>query len=280
VLRDCDLKFGHVDQRITLGATRLFRWEGGSIASGSAAVTGLFVASTLANLEISGVDLSNAAQALNIFNTPVRGASIRNCKLPASWSGDVVTGTLVQRSRMTLHNCDSGDTNYRVLVKDLYGAQSQETVIVRTDGATDGTTPLSWRLVTTSSADSSIRRFESGEIVRWNETTGSAITATVEILHDSATALDDDEIWLEVMYLGTSGVPLGTWISDAAASVLATPAAQTASTVAWTTTGITDVNKQKLAVTFTPQEKGFIHARVVMGVASKTVYVDPKITVS
>ena len=119
----------------------------------------------------------------------------------------------------------------------------------------------------------------SPEIVVWNDTTGAAKTVTVEIVTDGVT-LTDGECWLEVMYLGTSGVPLGTLIRDAKADVLASAANQTSSSETWTTTGLTTPIKQKLSVTFTPQEKGFFIARVVLAKPSTTVYVDPKLTVT
>jgi len=177
-------------------------------------------------------------------------------------------------------NCDSGDTNYRLWVEDYCGSIKDETTIVRTGGASDGTTPISWKMEASSVAQFPLNILRSPEITVWNETTGSAKTLTIEIVHDSVTALDDDEVFIEVQYLGTSGFPLVTDVDDAVANVLATPAAQTASTETWTTTGITNVNKQKLAVTVTPQEKGFFSVTVCLALASKIIYACPKVTVS
>jgi ABC-type phosphate transport system substrate-binding protein len=128
-------------------------------------------------------------------------------------------------------------------------------------------------------------RLESPEIVKWNDTVGSAQTCTVEIVHDSqgsgtSSAFTDAEVWLEIQYLGTSGVPLGSVLTDAKADVLATAADQASSAVTWTTTGLTTPLKQKVAVTFTAQEIGFIHAKVVLAKASAVCYVDPKLTVA
>lgn len=154
-----------------------------------------------------------------------------------------------------------------------------ETTLVRTGGSSDGTTALSWKVVSDTTATFN-RPFITPEIVQWNETTGSSVTATVEILRDSATNLTDAEVWLEVMYLGTSGYPLGTWISDCKADFLASEADQTTSSETWTTTGMSNPNEQKLSVSFTPQEKGFVHARVCVAKASATLYVCPKVTLS
>jgi hypothetical protein len=154
-----------------------------------------------------------------------------------------------------------------------------ETTIVRTGGASNGTTPLSHKLVS-----SAARKFTAPlygpDLVIWNAAVGSAKTATVEIVHDSVTNLTDAEVWLEVEYLGTSGFPMSLFASDRKADILATAADQTDSSEAWTTTGLTNPNTQKLSVTFTPQEIGVVRARVVLAKASATVYVDPLITVA
>ena len=102
----------------------------------------------------------------------------------------------------------------------------------------------------------------------------------MEVLYDSATNLKDDEIWVEVRYLSASASTLGATASDSKATPLTTAADQTTSGSTWTTTGLSTPNKQKLGATFTPQQKGYVYARVHLAKASTTVYVDPKITLS
>jgi hypothetical protein len=229
---------------------------------------------------ISGVDLSNFSSSLNLCSFGFNGIVIfRDCKLPASWSGSLVTGTITSGARAELYNCDSADTNYRLIVTDYAGSITSETVIVMTGGASDGTTPLSWKMVSGANAEYPLVSLCSPEIVKWNDTTGSAITATVEIITDNVT-LTDAECWIEVQYLGTSGFPLSVFVSDAKADILATAANQSSSSVTWTTTGLGTPVKQKLSVTFTPQEKGFLHAVVHLAKASTTVYVDPLLTIT
>jgi len=133
---------------------------------------------------------------------------------------------------------------------------------------------------TSANAEYPHQALVSPEIQIWNETVGSSVTVTVDFLHDSVTNLQDDEIWLEVEYLGTSGFPLSLFVDDAAADVLATPADQTTSSATWTTTGMSNPNEQKLSVSFTPQEKGTIIAGVHVAKASYTVYIDPLLQVS
>lgn len=279
LVKNTKFSFGSTSQGVGFNCVNTVI-EGGSISSGGSAVT-VFVRTGNGNGTISGFDFSNAASSFSVFSSTLTGKFVvRDCKMPASWTGSVGSAAPTSPgTRFELYNCDSADTNYRIEIMDYAGTLKQETTIVRTGGATDGTTPLSWKMVSTANANFTTHNFRSAEIVRWNETTGSAITVTVETLTDNVT-LKDDQCWLEVMYLGTSGVPLGSWISDAKASPLATAANQTTSSATWTTTGLTTPVKQQLAVTFTPQEKGFIHARVCVGKASTTVYVDPKLVVT
>lgn len=263
----------------------LFEWRGGGLKTGCSAITQLFVtigvSGRLGVVECSGLNLTAAASTLQIFPAAGMGrAIIRNSKLPASWTGNLCgSGVTTTGYRCEMHNCDDGDTNYRLWVEDYAGSIKQETVIVRSGGASDGTTSLSWKMVSSANAEYPLIVLDSPEIVQWNDTTGSAITVTVEIITDNVT-LTDAECWLEVQYLGTSGYPLSTFISDAKADVLATAANQATSTETWTATGLTTPTKQKLSVSFTPQEKGFLHAVVKLAKASTTVYVDPLLVVT
>lgn len=287
VLLDCTYKFSG-SSNIGCATAGVVEIKGGSFVSGTSTPSaGVFGGSasdrTGSRLLIDGLDMTNLASTVNIFRTFVSPGlfQIRNSKLPASWSGSLCNATpLATGQRFEMHNCDSGDTNYRLWVQEYSGSIKTETTLVRTGGASDGTTGYSLVMATTANANASVAPLVSPEVSIWNDTTGGSKTVTVEILHDSATNLTDGEIWLEAQYLGTSGVPLGSFISDAKADILATAADQSASSETWTTTGMSNPNTQKLSVTFTPQEKGYIQAKVYLAKASKTVYVDPKLTVA
>lgn len=283
---DCTYKFSAETQGFSRSFSPLII-EGGSLASGGTSPTAFIKAGiNHTTCFISGLDLSNANAAINL----VAGNNIgtrsvwRNCRLPASWSGSLASGTLAVRERHEMHNCDSADTNYRLGIRDYSGDITQSTSVYNDAGATDGTTRISWAMASGANAEGPHLGLVSPEIVQWNETTGSAVTVTVEIVHNSQGSgangvLNDDEIWLEVMSLSTSGVPLGTWSSDRKSDWLASASAQTASSASWTGDSA-GWDTQKLEVTITPQEKGYIHARVVLAKASSTVYVDPKLTVA
>lgn len=176
-------------------------------------------------------------------------------------------------------NCDSADTHYTYRKHAQLGTIRDETTIVRTGGQDVDGTGISLKMVTNANAEFPMLTLDTFELQKEVTSVGSSVTATVEFLHDSVTALTDAEIWLDIQYLGTSGLPISSFISDGI-SVVVAPAAQASSSETWTTTGMTNPNKQKLSVTFTPQEAGMIIATVRLAKASYTVYVDPKITLS
>jgi hypothetical protein len=281
VLINTVLKFSHASQKISTRG--IVNWFGGSLDTTVAIPTSLFEEGTAFQgiVTVRGVDFSTLNTALTVLgNQSYMKFYFQNCKLHASVTAKTATAIIgPQAEQVIIDNCDSGDTNYKINHVKYEGSIVTETTIKRTDGASDGTTGFCWKMVSLATPQL-FYPLASPPIAIWNESTGSPMTLTVQVVHDSLTALTDAEIWVEVEYLGTSGVPLSLFSSDRVASVLAIVADQAASTVTWTTTGITNVNKQKLVATFTPQEKGPIVARVMLAKASYTVYVCPKVTVA
>lgn len=278
---DVDVKMNGTAHRIDVSSGN-FIWNGGALLSGSITASTFFGAVAVGStVRISGLDLSNASSSVNLFNSTNRQVSVicRNIRLPASWSGSFYSGTPGVGSRFEFYNCDVGDTNYRLHVADYFGTIVSETTVVRSGGASDGVTPLAWKLVSSSTVAYRYYALSTPEIVADVTSTGSSLTATVEIITDNVT-LTDAECWLEIQYLGTSGYPLSSFASDAKSDLIGSASNQATSTETWTTTGLTTPVKQKLSVTFTPQEAGFVHAVVKLAKPSTTVYVDPKLTIA
>lgn len=279
-LIDCTLKFASSGQGITLQQGRM-EIDGGSIASGSTALTSGFIntigASRGQHFVIRGMDLTNIGSASPLvkagLGTPLYGR-FQNCRLPAGWSGSLTTGSLVSGERYSLYNCDSSSANYRLWIEDYAGSIRDETSIVRTGGATDGTTPIAWRMASSANTKNIGSVLETDDIAVWNDSTGSSKTLSVEITHSSPSLLTDSEVWIEVRYLGSSAAPVSVPVTNRRSDILATPSNQPTSSVAWT--GSAQTYKQKLSVTFTPQMKGFIYARVVLARPSTTIFVCPK----
>lgn len=197
---------------------------------------------------------------------------IYNCKINAAVTPGGSSGQ-PGGSELRMHNCDSGTKNYRFFNVRYEGTMQQETTIIRTGGASDGTTHISWKVIAPV-VISTTSPFVTEVISEWQENIGSPVTATVEIA--SAITLTNADIWLELEYLGSSATPIATSATTRVAN-LVTPTNVTASSATWVSSpGVT----QKLQITFTPQMKGAILGRVYVGRKSTTVYIDPVITVA
>lgn len=286
VLRNCTFKFAAAGSSILLRVGRHHLQNCSLDAAGSVPTT-LFTGSNIAGgtALVEASDLSGRAftNVANIAWSSTYDLTMRNCKFP-SGPGErttLTTGTPSGPGGLELkcHNCDSADTQYNFGTSNYMGTVVEETTIVRTGGGAQ-----SHRMDSTANTKfPELPLTVEGSI--YNSTTGSAKTLTVEYVHDvnvaagqgagSGNAFQDDQLWVEVIHLGTSGVPLGVLdLDDRKADVLATAADQTSSSVAWTTTGLTTPTKGKLTCTFTPQEVGYVHYKVCLAAASKTVYVD------
>lgn len=228
--------------------------------------------------KISGVDFSNMGSGKTLIGQGANAGQtvLINCKLDSAVT--ITPNPSQPFHRVDVIGCNSSGNVQRNERYMRAGTMTTETTIVRTGGATDGTTPYSWKIVANSDNrfDMPFKTFDG---VVWNDDTGSSKTLTVHIITNNIT-LTDNEIWLEVDYLGSSGTPISSRITDGM-TVLGTPANQTSdSGQAWTTTGLGTPLKQKLECTFTPQLKGPIRWRVCYAKTSSTVYVCPKADLS
>lgn len=283
LLEGVEVMFGNAGQGLSLNSISVSIKDG---ALAGSAITEFIkaVGVVAADVDVSGFDMSAGASSLNIMASNLNGVGqikLDSCKMPAGWTGGIVSGgALLQGGlRALMINCDSADTNYRLITAGWGAGLNTETAVYRTGGASDGVTPISWRIATNTNTKYPLVIFDTPAITRWNDVTGSPVTVSIEVLTDGVT-LHDDDAWLEVQYLDDAGYPLGALVSDERPSQLSAAADQEASTETWTTTGITTPVKQKLSVTFTPREKGFIQALVRVARPSTTVYVCPKLEVS
>ena len=281
---DCQVQFDAAGQDIFLLAQLIWRDTLSAIQGTVPDVLFVPDEGTWANFAealVSGVDLSALVSEDALVLGSITGNSrfvFNNCKLGADVA--VLSGSIPSQSaaEVSLLNCDSGDTNYRMEIYRGAGSVKQETVKVRTGGASDGTTGLSWAMASTAII-SLPAPLCTPWITGWIDTAEEK-TWTAEILHDSLTDLQDDEVWIEVEFMGTSGFPLSTLSTDRVADVLASAANQATSAETWTTTGLTNPNEQALSVTETVAEIGQWRARVCLALASKTVFVCPKIEIT
>lgn len=225
---------------------------------------------------LDGVDLasmSSGALVLNASGNYNCQISFVNCKLNAGVTIATLNGAA--NTGVDLIISDSTNTGYRQERRTIEGTLSAETTFVLTGGASDGVTPISWKVVTTSS-NNILVPFECFPIAVWNTST-SPVTATVEI--ESNATLTNADVWLEVETLDTSGFPISALHSSALATPLTTAANLPTSSATWAG-GLGSAVKQYLQVTFTPALAGYVRGAVKVGKASQTLYINPQITLT
>jgi len=273
--RNSTFTFGATNQKITLSVGFIDIIGGSIAATGTVPTTAFNYGFVSGILTLRDCDLSAITGTLVALDVNSVHTYIENCKLG---SGVTLASTSSLPNQagtyLHVHNCDSGSKNYRFYTSNYMGTSQQETTIVHTGGASDGTTAISWNIGTTAHVSFGLP-FQSEEITQWNDTTGSSKTATVEIA--GANTLTNADIWMEIEYPGNASFPIGSTANCRASNILTTPANVTTSSASW---GGSPAVTQKLQVTFTPQMKGPIKARIYVAKPSITVYVDPLITVA
>lgn len=261
-------------------------WDGGSW-TGTFPTNGLFAITGTGNplqlnLNINNVDLSGAGTN-PIFSSNINGqAVLRNCKLAASYVPISSVTWEDTEASITLYNCSGGDNHYAFEHYSYSGQTVVDTGVYVADGAEYDTagSKYSWKITTTANC-SIYAPYVSPWITLYNET-ASAMTPWLECMRDnsSGAVFQNDEVWAEFSYQGTTGYPLGVFVTDRMA-LLGTPADQTASSKTatdWTgETGTPGFFKIGPASSITPAEIGPLSARVVVGEPSITVYVDPQV---
>jgi hypothetical protein len=279
-LNNTTLSFAHVGGEVVMAGT--LKWRNTPSALLGSVPTFLFTAAVQrgGSVECSGVDFSAAGSGKTLVDLGVntQGFSWRfiDCKLNASVTKDTtITNPAHGANTVDFLRSGSAGVNYTVYRSLYSGTLSEETTIVRTGGASDGTTTIAWKIVTSAFSTYSLL-FECPPIAIWNDVVGSSVTATVEGIWGGGAVPNDDDIWLDVEYLGSSSSPSGSFVNDGKADLLTTAAGQTSSTATWG--GST--TKFKLAVSFTPQQKGWIYVRVKCAKASSTFYIDPLVTLT
>lgn len=226
--------------------------------------------------DVSGYSVAAGAIA-SVGNLSNASVLLENLKINAAtaiydetWPGG--------RGSITVRNCDSGDTTYVFQYLNAYGTLTADTAVYVTSGGAefDGA-GASWKIVTTADCSESFP-FVTPVLFAWDSTL-TAQTAAIEIIRDNATLLTDHNIWSDFDYAASASFPNYAYAHNRNAEPFTgTPANQPTSTVAWTGTGgFGTATKQKLEHAFTAVAAGLVQARVSVGVASTTIYIDPYI---
>lgn len=250
-LENTTLQFGSTGDGVIMRMVD-FKWRKTANAiTGTAFPTTFFMSSVSCDgtTLLDGIDISSLGSGTIISNFigSHRRFIFSDCKLGngatvmASSVGPGGAEAFVSRS-------DSSGTNYRNEKYQYAGTQTVEVKLVRDNGASDGSTSLSWKISTTANAKW-ILPFESYPIAIWNPTILSNVTATIEgFFQNSATLPKNDDIWLESSYLGSSGSPLASISSGTKADGLAIGDALSASMKSWDSLATSRANSTSYSV--------------------------------
>lgn len=287
------VKFGDAGQCIDcVTVAPRFRWRRGSVLSGGTSPTRIFAfpvagsSTPAAKVLIEDVDFSNCDAGVNIADAPETiGGSfiIRRIKLPASWSGSLLNSAFSRFGRIEMWNWSTGASEKNKLwIEDFFGSIKDEQTLVRSGGASADSSAYAHKMVSASNVNYALRGLEGTTLIKEVATVGSPLTATVEFLHDSVTALHNADIALVVDYFSDSGSLLGSYASNEITNQLsgASTTNHAASSETWTTTGLTNPNKQKLEVAFTPEQPGYVMAYVLLMKPSYTIRYCPKLAIA
>lgn len=246
-----------------------------------AAIQGAIVPTTLftdftgvdPDVIVNNVDLSalGSGNLVNIAAATSARYVFNNCKLGAS--AVITTGTHATSAgaEVRLVNCDSANTVYRYVKRMYQGTETSDTAVKRL--ATDGTTRFSRKIVT-GSGPNWFAPFVTDPMLWWNTTIGTI--AITNFFISEGIVSSNNNVWLDVDFLGTNGLPLGTNTSTRNAGILTAGAANPVDTgSAWTTNGIVVPITNYVTVSITPQQIGFIRARLNVAKTNCAIWYDP-----
>jgi hypothetical protein len=208
-LKDCKFKCSGAGQQWWPVGRVVWRDSNDPIDSGTVPTT--FINSgARCQLTMRNLDLSVLA-GKTLFNgggNVIFDATVQDCKLPASFTAVNPASFVTLRQRLRCLRCDSAGQNYRSEYYDYAGTLTTEVTVVRTGGATDQATKIAWKLATSANASLGAP-LQSFQIARWNALVGNNRTAAIHGIVNAAAVPNNDEIWIDVDYLGDGGSALG-----------------------------------------------------------------------
>jgi hypothetical protein len=287
VWNNCTVSFGNAGQYIDPGTT-FFTWQntGQVLVAGSTVPTVLIGASAnarLCNVVLEAIDLSQITTTLTGASSTIAMGNwlVKDCKLNAS------TAILTPQSfgqTIQLVRCDSGATAYKSARYQYEGTETTETSITRVGGAADPTGQAQSRKIVTTVNSQWLRPFQAEPYAVWNPTTGANVTVTVYGTINAGALPNNDDVWMEVEYLGNASFPTGSIVNTTKANVLAANAAVASDSSSWNGGGSgAGWTPFKLVATLSspqPGLAGILEARLRVGKPSATYYIDPTVVLT
>lgn len=285
---DTDIEFDNVGARFGLYNNATITWNGGTLTGDQNNL--LQIGYYGGTIRFTGIDLSSMEGgiifALDETDEAVNGV-LKGIKLNANNPALITSGISPTRlDEFILDIADNGNTVYKFRREYQYGYAQDETSKVITGKALyDGTNEFAVKMVSRVAPTCSFFDPWRYHLTTLRETGFAANrTYTVHIAQDHASvqpdALENDEIWLEVVYPDDSTAQFNI-ANDKIATPTTTPATQTTSTEVWEGLAAT-TRLQELAVTINSADgkNGPVEIWVCVAKADKTIYVCPEVYVN
>lgn len=295
IWNNTQLYVGHTGTYIDTGNS-LFVWQNtaSALAPGSVVPRALIGHSTLGHLNnvvIEGVGLDGLVGPVVINNEPVQEQQgywlVKDCKMAAAQGTTGVTGPIGTNQTIQIINSDSTATTYKSARYQFEGNETTETAITRVGGAVDLGGQAQSRKIVTGANLQWVRPFKCEPMTIYNNKTGQNVTVTIYGTWNVSNVPNNDDIWIEVEYLGTSGSPLGVFATSTKSSFLAAFAALTADGSTWNGGGSgAGWSPFSMSVALNggtypqPQLAGLIQVRPRVARFASTFYIDPKIVLT
>jgi hypothetical protein len=248
--KDCTFSISLVGKTIALeGAVAKLEnctFTAPTITSGNQLITMTGVPQ-IGNTIFEGCDFSgitfNSGSGLVGGSVPYGYTLFKDCLFPSSLpaiyrGGDAAIN--YPAATIDINRCDIGGTAIRNERHTPVGTEVTSTGVVRTGGASDGATPISHQLTTfvntgnsAYSIDNRVNIFNAMPLTIWNSVTGSNRNIILRGIANDSRVPNNDEVWFDVEYLGSSSSPKGSYARGSKANVLAAGSALTVDTSAW-----------------------------------------------
>lgn len=280
-LRNVTAKFANASQSIQFRRGQ-FEWLGGGIDAAGSIPTALFTSASggmPSRILCEDLDLSGLSTSIFDVSTGSGVARLSRCKLHGSVA--LTTGSHAGAGGVEAEmvDCDSADTNIRYSRVNGFGSVNSSAAVYLTGGAKSkrngSDVPFSHFLTGTHACGKFLPLY-SPWYPMFLDSVGSK-TFSIKVAYDRATALTNEELFIEIEVLGTSGSVQGSLLtSRLSAWQLQSGSALSNTSESWAGSGgWTNKKTHTLSVPATIAEQGIARVRIGCTAQSVPIYVDP-----
>jgi len=285
ILLNAVIRIDNLNPSIELNYNARIKWKGGKLKSTTGLTKLFYTTSSASIIDCSDVDFSQVGAGstptsiISVSGGDIEAAVFTRCKLPTDSGFTPISGTwdLPSKGKVIFHHCSGSNKVHSLYEASYEGTVQHEETIIRDGGASDGVTPISWKMASSANTKEPIIALESPPITAWAEAGDQEIT--IEGIYDGTTNLQTDEVWMDVEYPADASTGLGA-VTTSRIKPWETPVDLLGSGASWVTTGMSNPNKFRLNLSISTGKTGPVTARIYLAKPSTTIYIDPMIRFS